>query len=53
MIKLSVQDVVEARADWPGHLRRRKAEFAADQASDLTSSEDARHIADLGCFLSS
>ncbi|MFF5229453.1 hypothetical protein [Dactylosporangium sp. NPDC000521] len=31
VIKLSIDDVVAARADWPGYLARRKEEVAAEQ----------------------
>ncbi|MEJ3651490.1 hypothetical protein WEH80_00590 [Actinomycetes bacterium KLBMP 9759] len=34
VIKLSIADVIAARADWPTYLTRRKAEFEADQASE-------------------
>jgi hypothetical protein len=27
VVKLSIEDVVAARADWPAHLARRRAEF--------------------------
>jgi len=29
VIKLTVSDVIEARADWPAYLNRRRAEFEA------------------------
>ncbi|MEV4128063.1 hypothetical protein [Nocardia sp. NPDC049707] len=30
VIKLSIDDVIAARADWPAHLARRKAEFESE-----------------------
>jgi hypothetical protein len=30
VVKLSVDDVIAARADWPSYLQRRKAEFEAE-----------------------
>ncbi|MEV5768009.1 hypothetical protein AB0L34_26015 [Micromonospora sp. NPDC052213] len=30
VIKLTVDDVIAARADWPGYLERRHAEFEAE-----------------------
>ena len=30
VIKLSIADVIAARADWPAYLARRKAEFEAE-----------------------
>jgi hypothetical protein len=30
VIKLSISDVIAARADWPAYLARRKFEFEAD-----------------------
>lgn len=35
VIKLSIVDVIAARADWPAYQARRKEEFAAEQ--DLTT----------------
>jgi hypothetical protein len=32
VVKLSVDDVIEARADWPAYQARRRAEFEADMA---------------------
>ena len=29
VVKLTIDDVIAARADWPGYLARRKAEFEA------------------------
>ncbi len=33
VIKLSITDVIAARADWPTYLARRNAEFEADPRS--------------------
>lgn len=33
VIRLTIQDVVEARADWPAYLERRRAGFAVEQAT--------------------
>jgi hypothetical protein len=34
VIKLCIDDVIAARADWPTYLTRRKNEFEQDAASD-------------------
>ncbi|MEV6712719.1 hypothetical protein AB0M48_11835 [Lentzea sp. NPDC051208] len=39
VIKLSIADVIAARANWPAYLTRRKAEFEADQAGEAPTTD--------------
>jgi hypothetical protein len=36
VVKLTVADVIAARADWPGYLARRQAEFEAGHGQNST-----------------
>jgi hypothetical protein len=36
VIKLSISDVIAARADWPEYLARRRAEFEAECGTSAT-----------------
>lgn len=44
VIKLSINDVITARADWAAYLRRRKEETDAEQDQSAGTGVDNEHV---------